>query len=185
MWHFIKQVIEQASFIYFAPITNAWFFLFKILLQLLYLTVFISNFKSPVSHWFTLFSLLFHCFSVNFWGAAHPSTHDHGFVSITIATTTSVFSFFFFLFVFLFCFDIPSWHCAHGPKTLRMMMMMVKPQERKRVKDGEREKYSHPSVAISLIQDLSMWFLDIFLINISVYFNFFVLLNISVFFFPH
>lgn len=94
--------------------------------------------------------------------AVNPSTHDHGFVLITIATTTS---FYFCLFVF-FCVDIPSWHCAHGPKTLRMMMMMmmVKPQERKEWKMVRDEEKFSLSISGHLIYSGSF--------SLFVFFNF-------------
>ncbi len=61
-------------------------------------------------------------------GAVYPPTHDHGFVLHHHSNdNTCLFCFVLFcLFFCLFfvCFDIPSWHYAHGPKTLRMMMMM-------------------------------------------------------------
>lgn len=86
-----------------------------------------------------------HCFSVNFWvlpAPPHPqpphTTMDLS--SATIATTTPV-CLVCFCFVF-FSFDIPSWLCAHGPKTLRM-------KKKKRVNKA--------AVAISFIQDLSFY----------------------------
>lgn len=74
-------------------------------------------------------------------GAVYPSSHGHGFVLHHHSSDNIC-----FLLVCLFsfvCSDIPSWYCAHGPKTLRMMMM-VKPQGRKEwkmVRDDE-QKYS-------------------------------------------
>lgn len=97
--------------------------------------------------------------------AVHPSTHDHGFVLHHHNNDYICLNFFLWLLSFIF------WHSilTHGPKTLRMMMMVVKPRE----KTEWWELRNNPSVTISFIQDLSMLFWTLlYLYYICIFFFF-------------
>lgn len=96
-------------------------------------------------------------------------THDHGFVLHHHSNDNTC----LFCLFCSFCFDIPSWHCAHGPKTLRMMMMlMLKPQGRKKIEwwwEMMRKNVHLPTAAISFIQDLSCYGLSVSLDTFYIY----------------
>lgn len=98
-------------------------------------------------------------------GAAYPPTHDHGFVLHHHSNDNTC------LFCLFVPFDIPSWHCAHGPKTLRMMSM-TKPQGRERKMVRDKIKKCSPANSGHLINSGSyilcfLWTLFINICNFS------------------
>lgn len=108
-------------------------------------------YKVAVFH--PIYFIVCHCFSVNLWALYTFPHTTMDLSSITLTSTTPV------CLVCLFCsfYNIPSSHWAHGPKTLRMMMMM-NPQGRNKewtiLRDNKDHKLDMPTVAISFIQDV-------------------------------